>query len=118
LEKSWEKEEIVTLMCIDAVERTYREKEHDAANPNAAIEYVEYKGYKANNGVHPLVIKKAQADYLDTFSPKACCFYLAFAHIDDTDGIAANGIGQHILCYVGMKKSVYSTMTSNDSSSE
>jgi hypothetical protein len=101
-----EKERIVTLMCIDAVERTYRKKEHDKANPDAAIEYVEYKGYKANNGVHPLFMKKAQADYLDTFSLKAQLFYLAFARIDGTDGIA-NGIGRHILSYVGIKKSVY-----------
>jgi hypothetical protein len=43
-----------------------------------------------------------QAAYLDSFSLEACLFYLAFTHIDETDGIT-NGIRQHISSYVGIK---------------
>jgi hypothetical protein len=92
-------------LCIDAVERTYREKEHEDGR-DAASEYVADKGYKNNTGVHPLAMRKAQADYLGTLSLNACLFYLAFTHVDGTDGIA-NGVGRHILSCVGMKKSVY-----------
>jgi hypothetical protein len=94
-------------MCIHAVERTYREREHeDDGNASTGHQYFEYKRYKANDGVHPLAMKKAQAAYLDSLSLNAILFYLAFTHVDGTDGIA-NGIGRHILSYVGMKKSVY-----------
>jgi hypothetical protein len=60
----------------------------------------------ANNGVHPLMMRREQAHYLDTFSADAQLFYLAFTHVDGTDGIA-NGVGRHILSYVGIKKSEY-----------
>jgi hypothetical protein len=53
----------------------------------------------ANNGVHPLIMKRDQADYVDTFSPDARLFYLAFTFVDG-DGID-NGIGRLILSYVG-----------------
>jgi hypothetical protein len=91
------------LACIDAVDKKYREKEHDA-NRDASSGYFAYKGYMANNGVDPLMMKREQADYLDTFSPDAQLFYLAFAFVDGTDGIA-NGIARHILSYVGRNKS-------------
>jgi hypothetical protein len=96
---------IVTLMCIDAIEKKYREKEHDA-NRNAASKYFAYKRYMANNGVHPLMIRREQAHYLNTFSADAQLFYLAFTHVDGTDSIA-NGVGRYILSYVGIKKSEY-----------
>jgi hypothetical protein len=53
--------------------------------------------------VHPLMMSLSQAAYLDTFSRDACLFYLAFTHVDGTDGIA-NGVGQYIMSYVGVKK--------------
>jgi hypothetical protein len=91
-------------MCIDAFEKKYREKENhrDASNGK----YIAYKRYMANNGVHPLMVSSNQAEYLDTFSKDAQLFYLAFTHVDGTDGIA-NGIGQYIMSYVGIKRSVY-----------
>jgi hypothetical protein len=88
---------------MDAVDKKYREKEH-AANRDATSEDIAYKRYMANNGVHPLMMRREQADYLDTFSPDAQVFYLAFAFVDGTDGIA-NGIARHILSYVGRNKS-------------
>jgi hypothetical protein len=100
--ENWEKESIVTLMCIDAVEKKYRKKEHEA-NRDATSGYIAYKGYMANNGVHPLMMRREQADYLNTFSNDAQLFYLAFTHVDGTDGIA-NGVGQIIMSYVGVKK--------------
>jgi flagellar capping protein FliD len=84
---------------MDAVDKKYREKEH-AANRDASTEDIAYKRYMANNGVHPLMMRREQADYLDTFGPDAQLFYLAFAFVDGTDGIA-NGIARHILSYVG-----------------
>jgi hypothetical protein len=36
--------------------------------------------------VKPLMMKPKQADYLDTFSNDAQLFYLAFPHVDGTDG--------------------------------
>jgi hypothetical protein len=90
-------------MCIDAVETKYREKEHDA-NRDPLEEYFAYKLYMANNGVKPLLMRREQAAYLDTLSADAQLFYLAFTHVDGTDGIA-NGVGRHILSYVGMKES-------------
>jgi hypothetical protein len=89
-------------MCIDAVEKKYREKGRDA-NRDAATGYFAYKLYMSNNGVDPLMMKREQADYLDTFSADARLFYLAFTRVDGTDGIT-NGVGRHILCYVGIKK--------------
>jgi hypothetical protein len=82
-------------MCIDAVEKKYQEKEHDA-NRDASVGYFAYKRYMANNGVKPLMMRREQADYLDTLSDDAQLFYLAFTHIDGTDGIA-NGVGRNIL---------------------
>jgi hypothetical protein len=91
-------------MCIDAVDKKYREKEEAEPNSSSSIltSHVEY-GYKTNNGVHQMVVSLNQALYLDTFSPEARLFYLAFTHVDGTDGIA-NGVGRHILSYVGVKK--------------
>jgi hypothetical protein len=101
--ENWEQERIVTLMCIDAVDKKYREKEHDANRDSSTSEQdIAYKRYMANNGVHPLMMRKEQADYLDTFSNDAQLFYLAFCFVDGTDGIA-NGVGRHILSYVGIK---------------
>jgi hypothetical protein len=90
------------LVSMAAVDKKYREKEH-AANRDAATD-IAYKRYMANNGVHPLMMRREQADYLDTFSPDARLFYLAFAFVDGTDGIA-NGIARNILSYVGRNKS-------------
>jgi hypothetical protein len=88
-------------MCIDAVEKKYREKEHDAYR-EASDGHVAYKRYMSNNGVKPLMMRREQAKYLNTFSDDAQLFYLAFTHVDGTDGIA-NGVGRHILSYVGIK---------------
>jgi hypothetical protein len=92
-------------MCIDAVEKKYREKEHDASR-DASNEGIAYKRYMANNGVHPLMMRREQVSYLDTFSNDAQLFYLAFTHVDGADDIA-NGVGRHILSYVGIKNSEY-----------
>jgi hypothetical protein len=91
------------LVSMAAVDKKYREKEHEA-NRDASTEDIAYKRYMANNGVHPLMMRREQADYLDTFSPDAQLFYLAFAFVDGTDGIA-NGIARNILSYVGRNKS-------------
>jgi hypothetical protein len=104
---NWEKESIVTLMCIAAVEKKYRMKENGERDSSSSIltslpSHVEY-GYKTNNGVHQMEVSLNQALYLDSFSPEARLFYLAFTHVDGTDGIA-NGVGQHIMSYVGVKK--------------
>jgi hypothetical protein len=53
-------------MCIELVEKKYREKEHDASL-DATTGYFACKRYMANNGVKPLMMKKNQALYLDTF---------------------------------------------------
>jgi hypothetical protein len=93
-------------MCIDAVERKFCAKAHAANRDASSDQHTTYKRYMANNGVHPLMITSDQADYLDTFSLDAQLFYLAFTHVDGTAGIA-NGVGQYILSYVGIKKSEY-----------
>jgi hypothetical protein len=101
--ENWEKESIVTLMCIAAVEKKYREKEHAANRDATSGEHIAYKLYRANNGVHPLMMRREQVDYLNTFSNDAQLFYLAFCFVDGTDGIA-NGVGRHIMSYAGLKK--------------
>jgi hypothetical protein len=103
-------------MCIDAVEKKYVEKEH-GANRDASSDYFAYKLYMANNGVKPLIMRREQADYLDTLSNDAQLFYLAFTHVDGTDGIA-NGVGRHILSYVGIKRSEYEANEDEDVESE
>jgi hypothetical protein len=82
-------------MCIELVEKKYREKEHDASL-DATTGYFAYKRYMANTGVKPLTMRREQVEYLDTFSNDAQLFYLAFTHVDGTDGIA-NGVGRHII---------------------
>jgi hypothetical protein len=89
-------------MCIDAVETKYRDHDDDK-DGRADSGYFAYKRYMANNGVKPLMMRKEQSDYLDTLSNDGQLFYLAFTHVDGTDGIA-NGVGRHILGYVGIKK--------------
>jgi hypothetical protein len=92
-------------MCIDAVEKKFRTKEN-TRDTSSNEQDIPYKRYMANNGVHPLMMRREQADYLNTFSNDAQLFYLAFCFVDGTDGIA-NGVGRHILSYVGIKKSEY-----------
>jgi hypothetical protein len=87
------------LVSMAAVDKKYREKEHDA-NRDATSD-IAYKRYMANNGVHPLMMRSEQAVFLNTFSADAQLFYLAFAFVDGTDGIA-NGIARHILSYIGI----------------
>jgi hypothetical protein len=89
-------------MCIDAVEKKYKTKEN-TRDASFNEQDIAYKRYMANNGVHPLMMSLNQAEYLNTFSNDAQLFYLAFTHVDGTDGIA-NGVGRHILSYVGIKK--------------
>jgi hypothetical protein len=86
---------------MDSMDKEYHEKEHVGNTGEAATKYFAYKRYKDNTGIHPLAMSRAQAAYLNTFSIKALLFYLAFTHIDETDGIA-NEIGRHILSYVGI----------------
>jgi hypothetical protein len=62
-----------------------------AANRDASSGDIAYKLYMANNGVQPLMMKGEQALYLNTFRADARLFYLAFAFVDGSDGIA-NGI--------------------------
>jgi hypothetical protein len=91
------------LWCMDSVDKKYREKKLcDGKNDAIEGEYFAYKRYMANNGVHPLMMRREQADYLDTFSPDAQLFYLAFNFVDGTDGIA-NGIARIILSYLGRR---------------
>jgi hypothetical protein len=89
----------LVLWCMGSVDKKFRELEHDA-NRDTSNDTIAYWRYMANNGVHPLMILKNQAEYLDTFSNDACLFYLTFTFVDGTDGIA-NGIGRHVLSYVG-----------------
>jgi hypothetical protein len=85
---------------MDSVDKKYREKELDAHSDASDDEQdVAYKRYMANNGVHPLMMRREQADYLDTFSNDAQLFYLAFNFVDGS-GID-NGIARNILSYVG-----------------
>jgi hypothetical protein len=73
---------------MDSVDKKYREKEHDANRDANNGQHIAYKGYMANNGVHHLMVTKEQVDYLDTFSNDAQFFYLAFAFVNGTFGIA------------------------------
>jgi hypothetical protein len=90
----------LVLWCMESVDKEFRKKERTndkdvSSTANIDINY----SYRANNGVQPLVVKREQADYLNSFSPDARLFYLAFCFVDG-DGVA-NGIGRHILSYVG-----------------
>jgi hypothetical protein len=87
---------LLVLWCIGSVDKKLREKENDR---DASNEDTSYQRYMANNGVQPLIMKRDQADYLNTFSLDARLFYLAFTFVDG-DGID-NGIGRNIVSYVG-----------------
>jgi hypothetical protein len=89
---------------MDSVDKKFREREELGENNAPSGEYFAYKRYMANNGVQPLMIKPKQALYLDTFSPDAQFFFLAFNFVDGTDGIA-NGIARIILSYLGRRTS-------------
>jgi hypothetical protein len=70
-------------MRIDAVEKKYRTKEN-TRDASSNKQDIAYKRYMANNGVHPLMMRREQAEYLDTFSNDAHLFYLAFCFVDGT----------------------------------
>jgi hypothetical protein len=84
---------------MGSVDKIYREKEHDANCDTSSEQLIAYKLYMANNGVQSLMMEREQVDYLNTFSPDAQLFYLAFAFVDGS-GID-NGIARNILSYVG-----------------
>jgi hypothetical protein len=92
---------------MEIVDKKYREKEHD---PNRGsfvvivVQYSDYKRYMANDGVQQMRVSFNQANYLNALSADAQLFFIAFTHVDGTDGVA-NGIGRHILSYVGRNKS-------------
>jgi hypothetical protein len=101
----------LVLWCMAAVDKKFREKEHAAAadadedgeeDAASAQLNVPYKRYKANDGVQEMIVKKRQADYLDSFSPAAQLYYITSTFVDGTDGIA-NGIARHVLSYVGVR---------------
>jgi hypothetical protein len=102
-------------MCIDAVDNQFRDIGNKDLNyyPNQ----IAYGKYKANDGVHSMSCNSEQAAYLNKLSRDACLFYLAFTFVDGTNGIA-NGIAQHIMSYIGIRKSIYSARPSSSSSSE
>ena len=58
-----------------------------------------YDRYKAHDGVHAMTVSQNQADYLNSFSPNARLVFLAFTHVDGTDGIG-NGIARKIMSFV------------------
>jgi hypothetical protein len=89
----------LVLWCMGSVDKTYREKEHDATRDDSNRQLIAYKLYMANNGVKPLMMEREQADYLNTFSADAQLFYLAFAFVDGSS--IDNGIARHILSYIG-----------------
>jgi hypothetical protein len=93
-------------MCIDAVDKKYREIGNNALDYSSNL--INYGAYMCNDGVHSMTCSREQALFLDELSRDACLFYLAFAFVDGTDGIA-NGIGRNILSYVGIRKSIYSS---------
>jgi hypothetical protein len=105
--KDWEKERIVTLMCIDSLDKQFRKIGGNVLDINPS-NLVNYGAYMCNDGVHSMTCSREQALFLDELSRDACLFYLAFAFVDGIDGIA-NGIGRNILSYVGIRKSIYST---------
>jgi hypothetical protein len=99
---------------MESVDKTYREKEHDNAKQGGAtstadlfastVQYSDYKRYMANDGVQQMRVSLNQTNYLNALSADAQLFFIAFTHVDGTDGVA-NGIGRHILSYVGRNKS-------------
>jgi hypothetical protein len=90
---------------MDTVDKKFRAKELDEdGDPPSGQLNVAYKRYKANDGVQKMIVKTRQAEYLHTFSPAAQLYYIAYNFTDGTNGIA-NGIGRHILSYVGRNKS-------------
>jgi hypothetical protein len=103
--EDWEKERIVTLMCIDSVDKKYREI--GDKDPNYSSNLINYGAYMCIDGVHSMTCRREQATFLDELSRDACLFYLAFTFVDGTDGIA-NGIGRNIMSYIGIRKSIYS----------
>jgi hypothetical protein len=86
----------LVLWCMDIVDKKFREKERGDTSEGE----IAYHRFMANNGVQPLIVRESQAEYLDTFSHDSRLFYLAFAFVDGTDGIA-NGIARIILSYLG-----------------
>jgi hypothetical protein len=93
----------LVLLCVDSVDKKFSEREELGENNAPSGEYFAYKRYMANNGVQPLMMKPKQALYLDTLSNNAQLFFLAFTHVDGTDGIA-NGIARIILSYLGRRR--------------
>jgi hypothetical protein len=92
---------------MEIVDKKYREKEHDAnqdAGASSPVDYSDYKRYMANDGVQQMRVSSNQANYLNALSADAQLFFIAFNHVDGTDGVA-NGIGRHILSYVGRNRS-------------
>jgi hypothetical protein len=83
------------LLCMGSVDKKFREKDFGRQSNSE----IAYNRYMANNGVQPLIMKRDQADYLDTFCADARLFCLAFAFVDGS-GID-NGIARLILSYVG-----------------
>jgi hypothetical protein len=87
------------LWCMDIVDTKYRKLKYDSHRA-PSTDLVAYKRYMAITGVHPLMMKREQTDYLDTFSNDACLFFLAFAFVDGDNGVA-NGVARKLLSYVG-----------------
>jgi hypothetical protein len=92
-------------MCIDSLDKKFREIGGNVLDISPS-NLVNYGAYMSNDGVHSMICSREQALFLDELSRDACLFYLAFTFVDGTDGIA-NGVGRHILSYVGIQKSIY-----------
>jgi hypothetical protein len=80
---------------MDHVDKSFRKLEGGCDEPIIA-----YHKFCAADGVRSLAVNSNQAEFLDGLSLDARLFYLAFAHVDGTDGIA-NGVARNILDYVG-----------------
>jgi hypothetical protein len=83
------------LTCIDHLDKSFRRLKGTSRTP-----IIGYHKFCANNGVNSMAVTSKQAEFLDALTMNARLFYLAFAFVDGTDGIA-NGIGRLILEYVG-----------------
>ena len=89
-------------MCVDSTDKTFRSLEgnstEESSNP-----IVIYDRYKAHDGVHAMKVSQNQADYLNSLSPNARLVFLAFTHVDGTDGIG-NAIARKIMSFVKVWK--------------
>ena len=78
-------------MCMDSLDKSFRAFGGDdqLRSPSTSVAIYEKYGLR---GVH---VNEEQAKLLNGLSDDALLFYLAFTHIDGTDGLA-NGVGRNM----------------------